>query len=88
MARKHLEMYSKYPEKKETINSLPLVHKYTFFVAYRLFLSINHDDDPEQYTARFEKPFHLVIAGVFAVHINFPRITFNRAIRASKMIRN
>ncbi|XP_047331704.1 beta-amyrin 28-monooxygenase-like [Impatiens glandulifera] len=61
----------------------PLAKKYTFTLACRLFLSV---DNPTE-IARFSDPFHLLVAGILSVPINFPGTKFNKAINATKTIR-
>ncbi|KAH6779222.1 cytochrome P450 [Perilla frutescens var. hirtella] len=78
IAKKHLESHW-----DSEITVLPLAKQYTFAVACRLFLSI---DDPK-HIARFEKPFHVLVAGVLSIPINLPGTPFNRAIRAANLIR-
>lgn len=80
IAKKHLD--TQWDSEKE-ITVLPLAKQYTFAVACRLFLSI---DDPK-HIAKFEKPFHVLVAGVLSIPINFPGTPFNRAIRAANVIR-
>uniref|UniRef100_A0A1W7HBT7 Cytochrome P450 n=1 Tax=Scoparia dulcis TaxID=107240 RepID=A0A1W7HBT7_SCODU len=82
IARKHLNS-SKWDPNNGEITVLPLAKQYTFAVACKLFLSI---DDPK-HIAKFEKPFHVLVAGVLSIPINFPGTSFNRAIKAANLIR-
>ncbi|EYU26125.1 hypothetical protein MIMGU_mgv1a024381mg [Erythranthe guttata] len=86
IAREHLETHWECPQgggRENIVTVLPLVKKFTFAVACRLFLSI---DDPVQ-IARFDKTFRQLVAGVLSVPVNFPGTCFNRAIKAANSIR-
>ncbi|CAA3029552.1 beta-amyrin 28-oxidase-like [Olea europaea subsp. europaea] len=80
IAREHLKI--NWDCNKE-ITVLPLAKQYTFAVACKLFLSV---DDPK-HIAKFEKPFHVLVAGVLSIPINLPGTPFNRAIKAASLIR-
>ncbi|XP_052197100.1 dammarenediol 12-hydroxylase-like [Diospyros lotus] len=59
------------------------VTKYTFMLACRLFLSI---EDPIK-IEKLGKPFGDITAGTVSMAINLPGTAFNRAIKASKLMR-
>ncbi|KAH7571326.1 hypothetical protein JRO89_XS04G0023300 [Xanthoceras sorbifolium] len=71
-------------EGKQQVIVFPLVKSFTFCVACKVFLSI---EDP-QHVAKLANPFDSVISGLFSIPINFPGTAFNRAIKASKEIRD
>ncbi|KAL9153841.1 hypothetical protein ABFS82_10G074400 [Erythranthe guttata] len=83
IAREHLETHWECGGRENIVTVLPLVKKFTFAVACRLFLSI---DDPV-HIARFDKPFCVLAAGVLSVPVDFPGTRFNRAIKAADSIR-
>ncbi|VVB01526.1 unnamed protein product [Arabis nemorensis] len=62
---------------------LPLTKKFTFSIACRLFLSM---DDPER-IRKLGEPFNRVATGVLSIPINLPGTRFNRAIKASRLLR-
>jgi cytochrome P450 family 26 subfamily A len=68
---------------KAEVVVFPLAKSYTFELACRLFLSI---EDPS-HIARFSHPFNQITSGIFTIPIDFPGTPFNRAIKASKLIR-
>ncbi|XP_057517280.1 beta-amyrin 28-monooxygenase-like [Amaranthus tricolor] len=70
-------------ENKKNIIIFPLAKKYTFWVACRLFLSIN---DPN-HIAHFANPFNVIASGIISIPINFPGTPFNKAIKAANFIR-
>ncbi|TXG69517.1 hypothetical protein EZV62_004452 [Acer yangbiense] len=79
MAKDHIHKeWSPYKE----VRVSPLSKKYTIALACRLFLSI---EDPKT-VAEFTQPYDLAIAGVISVPINLPGTTFNRALKASKIL--
>ncbi|CAN8232679.1 unnamed protein product [Cochlearia groenlandica] len=61
----------------------PLAKKFTFSIACRLFLSM---DDHER-VIKLEEPFNTVAIGIFSIPIDLPGTRFNRAIKASKLLR-
>ncbi|KAI4353000.1 hypothetical protein L6164_007199 [Bauhinia variegata] len=71
-------------EKKSQVTVFPLVKRYTFWLACRLFLSV---EDPN-HIAKFADPFHLLASGIISIPIDLPGTPFNRAIKASNFIRN
>ncbi|KAK8506339.1 hypothetical protein V6N13_016442 [Hibiscus sabdariffa] len=70
-------------EDKDRVLVFPLAKRYTFWLACRLFLSI---EDPG-HVAKFEAPFHLLASGIISLPIDLPGTPFNRAIKASNFIR-
>ncbi|KAJ0020201.1 hypothetical protein Pint_32426 [Pistacia integerrima] len=70
-------------EGKEQVTVYPLSKSYTFWVACKVFLSI---DDPER-VAKFAEPFDLLASGVLSLPIDLPGTLFNRAIKASNFVR-
>lgn len=70
-------------ENKEDVFVFPLAKRYTFWLACRLFLSV---DDPN-HIARFADPFHLLVSGVISIPVNLPGTPFNKAIKAAEFIR-
>ncbi|XP_054799059.1 beta-amyrin 28-monooxygenase-like [Prosopis cineraria] len=80
LAQRHFA--SGWENKKEVI-VFPLAKRYTFWLACRIFLSI---EDPN-HVARFADPFHLLASGIISMPIDVPGTPFNKAIKASKFIR-
>ncbi|XP_044473301.1 beta-amyrin 28-monooxygenase-like isoform X2 [Mangifera indica] len=70
-------------EGQEQLKVFPLAKKYTFWVACRIFLSL---EDPKR-VAKFADSFNVLVSGVISLPVNFPGTPFNRAIKASNMIR-
>ncbi|KAK6272847.1 hypothetical protein POUND7_009930 [Theobroma cacao] len=70
-------------ENKDEVVVFPLAKRYTFWLACRLFLSI---EDPN-HVAKFEGPFHLLASGIISLPIDLPGTPFNRGIKASNFIR-
>ncbi|XAR73903.1 hypothetical protein NMG60_11008024, partial [Bertholletia excelsa] len=77
--KQHLEMNWAGEEVKVS----PAVTKYTFMLACRLFLSI---EDPMK-VEELGKPFGDITAGTVSMAINVPGTAFNRAIKASRVMR-
>ncbi|GMQ02571.1 hypothetical protein CsSME_00048732 [Camellia sinensis var. sinensis] len=65
------------------VTVFPLSKLYTFWLACRLFISV---EDPE-HVAKFSKPFELVAYGMFSIPIDLPGTAFNKGIKAANMIR-
>ncbi|PIA51810.1 hypothetical protein AQUCO_01100589v1 [Aquilegia coerulea] len=80
IAKQHLK--NEWENRKEVM-VFPLSKGYTFALACKLFMSI---DDPIQ-LARFADPFAILASGVIAIPINLPGTSFNKAIKASELIR-
>ncbi|KAK6263849.1 hypothetical protein QUC31_011977 [Theobroma cacao] len=70
-------------EGKQEITVFPLAKRYTFWVACKVFLSI---EDPE-HVSKFADPFNALASGIISVPINLPGTPFRRAINASELIR-
>ncbi|KAL7165798.1 hypothetical protein ACSBR2_036631 [Camellia fascicularis] len=65
------------------VTVFPLSKLYTFWLACRLFISV---EDPE-HVAKFSKPFELVASGMFSIPIDLPGTAFNKGIKAANLIR-
>ncbi|CAA3029549.1 beta-amyrin 28-oxidase-like [Olea europaea subsp. europaea] len=70
-------------EKKNEVNVFPLANRYTFWLACRLFVSV---EDPT-HIAKFADPFNALASGLISIPIDLPGTPFNRAIKASNFIR-
>ncbi|KAK9757076.1 hypothetical protein RND81_01G137900 [Saponaria officinalis] len=70
-------------EGKSKIEVFPLAKRYTFWLACRLFLSI---DDPV-HVAKFADPFNDIASGIISIPIDLPGTPFNRGIKASNVVR-
>ncbi|WCJ34670.1 Beta-amyrin 28-monooxygenase [Euphorbia peplus] len=70
-------------EGKEQVTVFPLAKNFTFWLACRLFLSL---DDPN-HIAKFSEPFELLASGIISIPIDLPGTPFRRGINASKFIR-
>ena len=68
---------------KQEITVFPLAKRYTFWVACKVFLSI---EDPE-HVAKLADPFNALASGIISIPINLPGTPFRRAINASELIR-
>ena len=80
IARRHFEVGW---EGKQEVTVFPLAKNYTFWLACRLFLSI---EDPK-HVAKFADPFTVLASGILSIPIDLPGTPFNRAIKASKVIK-
>lgn len=80
IAQKHLNSDW---ENKKVVEVFPLSKLYTFWLACRLFISV---EDPKQ-VAEFLEPFELLAAGMFSIPIDLPGTPLNRAVKASNLIR-
>ncbi|CAI0628102.1 unnamed protein product [Linum tenue] len=80
VARRHFDSLW---EDRDEVEVLPLAKKYTFWVACRVFVSL---DDPAQ-IAELGVPFDDVAAGIFTLPYDLPGTPFRRAVRSSKFIR-
>ncbi|KAL5813750.1 hypothetical protein ACOSQ4_024391 [Xanthoceras sorbifolium] len=80
IAQKHFESGW---DNKQQVTVFPLAKRYTFWVACKVFLSI---EDP-QHVAKFADPFNALASGIISIPINFPGTSFNIAIKASNEIR-
>ncbi|EOY17368.1 hypothetical protein QUC31_001434 [Theobroma cacao] len=80
MAKEHLDQHwSPYNQ----VQVFPLSKKYTFSLACRLFMSVRDREEIE----KFAKPFSIATAGLVSVPIDLPGTTFNRAVKAGRVIR-
>ncbi|GER41750.1 cytochrome P450 [Striga asiatica] len=70
-------------ENNDTVLVFPLAKSYTFWLACRLFLSMEDSSSVE----RFAEPFNELASGLISVPVDLPGTPFNRAIRASNFIR-
>ncbi|EOY29088.1 Cytochrome P450 - like 10 [Theobroma cacao] len=70
-------------DNEQEVTVFPLAKRFTFWLACRLFLSI---EDP-QHVAKFSEPFNALASGIISIPIDFPGTPFNRAIKASNLIR-
>ncbi|GMH11788.1 hypothetical protein Nepgr_013629 [Nepenthes gracilis] len=70
-------------ENKEEVVVFPLAKRYTFLLACRLFMSL----EDSNCIARFDHSFQLLVPGIFSIPIDLPGMPFNRAIKASNIIR-
>ncbi|KAL9281359.1 unnamed protein product [Arabidopsis thaliana] len=61
----------------------PLTKKFTFSIACRSFLSM---EDPAR-VRKLEEQFNTVAVGIFSIPIDLPGTRFNRAIKASRLLR-
>ncbi|KAM7515199.1 hypothetical protein LguiA_004782 [Lonicera macranthoides] len=79
MARDHLE--AEWLPNDE-VKVYPLMKKYTFDLACKLFMSI---DDPE-HVNRLATHFTLITSGIFSVPIDLPGTAYNGAIKGGKLL--
>ena len=70
-------------DNRDEVIVFPLAKRFTFWLACRLFMSI---EDPA-HVAKFEKPFHVLASGLITIPIDLPGTPFHRAIKASNFIR-
>ncbi|XP_052184078.1 beta-amyrin 28-monooxygenase-like [Diospyros lotus] len=70
-------------ENKGQVIVYHLTKRYTFWLACRLFVSV---DDPD-HVAKFADPFKLLIPGILSVPIDLPGTPLNKAVKASNFIR-
>lgn len=70
-------------ENRNQVTVFPLAKRYTFWLACRLFLSL---EDPN-HVAKFADPFDVLASGLISIPIDLPGTPFNRAIKASNFIR-
>ncbi|KAJ7973663.1 Cytochrome P450 [Quillaja saponaria] len=70
-------------ENKNQVIVFPLAKRYTFWLACRLFISV---EDPT-HVSRFADPFQLLAAGIISIPIDLPGTPFRKAINASQFIR-
>ncbi|PHU17805.1 Beta-amyrin 28-oxidase [Capsicum chinense] len=70
-------------ENHDQVVVFPLAKQYTFWLACRLFLSVEDPND----VAKFADPFDVLASGLISIPIDMPGTPFNRAIKASTSIR-
>lgn len=70
-------------ENRKEVTVFPLAKRYTFWLACRLFISV---EDPNHVT-QFANPFNLLASGIISIPIDIPGTSFNRAIKAAQFIR-
>ncbi|KAK7374601.1 hypothetical protein VNO80_08034 [Phaseolus coccineus] len=70
-------------ENNTSVIVFPLAKSYTFWVACRLFLSV---DDPI-HVAKLAESFNIIVPGVMSLPIDLPGTPFNKAIKASVIIK-
>ncbi|KAK4279476.1 hypothetical protein QN277_011254 [Acacia crassicarpa] len=70
-------------ENKKEVTVFPLAKRYTFWLACRIFMSV---EDPN-HVAKFADPFQQLASGIISMPIDLPGTPFNKAIKASKFIR-
>ncbi|KAE8735497.1 Beta-amyrin 28-oxidase [Hibiscus syriacus] len=80
IAQRHFETYW---EGQSQVSMLPLAKNYTFWMANKVFLSM---EEPE-HVARLARPFNVLASGVISIPIDLPGTPFNRAIKALNMVR-
>ncbi|CAK7339793.1 unnamed protein product [Dovyalis caffra] len=80
IAQRHIEASW---EGKQQVTAFPLAKMYTFWIACKVFLSI---DDPKD-VAKLAHPFNNLAYGIISFPIDLPGTSFNRSIKASKWVR-
>lgn len=70
-------------ENKEEVVTFPLTKNFTFWLAIRLFVSI---EDPVM-VEKFAEPFNLLASGLISIPIDLPGTPFHKAIKSSNLIR-
>ncbi|KAL8158590.1 hypothetical protein V2J09_000127 [Rumex salicifolius] len=80
IARRH---FDESWEGKDEILVFPLAKRYTFWLACKIFLSL---EDPN-HIARFADPFNHIASGIITLPVDLPGTPFNRAIKSAKFIR-
>ncbi|KAG5564845.1 hypothetical protein RHGRI_000891 [Rhododendron griersonianum] len=70
-------------ENKDQIIVFPLSKRYTFWLACRIFLSMEDTKDVDKFLERF----NLIAEGLLSLPVDLPGTPFNRAIKASDYIR-
>ncbi|KAK4483729.1 hypothetical protein RD792_010931 [Penstemon davidsonii] len=80
IAQKH---FNDYWGNKNEIETFPLAKNYTFWIACRLFVSVEDPDLVE----KFAEPFNLLASGLISIPIDLPGTPFYKAIKASNYIR-
>ncbi|KAI4380231.1 hypothetical protein MLD38_006446 [Melastoma candidum] len=70
-------------EGKDRVEALPLVDQYMFSSISKLFIGIND----LEHIFKLTDLVHVVFTGIFSIPINHPGTSFNRAIKAGKVIK-
>ncbi|KAM7477443.1 hypothetical protein LguiA_025656 [Lonicera macranthoides] len=70
-------------DNKDEVVVFPLAKRFTFWLACRLFMSIEDPNDVK----KFEEPFEHIASGLISVPIDLPGTPFRRGIKASSYIR-
>ncbi|CDP14237.1 unnamed protein product [Coffea canephora] len=70
-------------ENKDQVEVFPLCKNYTFWIASRLFVSV---EEPTE-VAKLLEPFNVLASGLISVPVDLPGTPFNKAIKASNEIR-
>ncbi|CAI9099011.1 OLC1v1035755C1 [Oldenlandia corymbosa var. corymbosa] len=70
-------------ENQDKVEVFPLCKNYTFWIAARLFVSV---EDPAE-VAKLLEPFNVLASGLISVPVDLPGTPFNKAIKASNQIR-
>ncbi|KAL9150390.1 hypothetical protein ABFS82_12G165300 [Erythranthe guttata] len=80
IARRH---FSDGWENRDEVVVFPLAKNYTFWLACRLFVSI---EDPS-HVEKFAEPFNLLAAGLISIPVDLPGTPFSKGIKASNYVR-
>ncbi|KAM5551625.1 beta-amyrin 28-monooxygenase [Rosa sericea] len=83
VTKHHFDKHWSSLDQKQVIMFHSLAKKYTLALSCRLFLNI---EDP-QVIAKLEKPIRHINAGLVSLPVDLPGTNFNRAIRASKKMK-
>nr|ANG56299.1 beta-amyrin 28-oxidase [Panax quinquefolius] len=70
-------------ENKNEVVVFPLAKSYTFWIACKVFVSV---EEPAQ-VAELLEPFSAIASGIISVPIDLPGTPFNSAIKSSKIVR-
>ncbi|KAL3743934.1 hypothetical protein ACJRO7_013222 [Eucalyptus globulus] len=70
-------------ENKDEVVVFPLAKRFTFWLACRVFVSVQ---DPD-HVAKFADPFNDIASGIFSIPIDLPGTPLNKAKHASNFIR-
>ncbi|KAM7480831.1 hypothetical protein LguiB_005414 [Lonicera macranthoides] len=70
-------------DNKDEVIIFPLAKRFTFWLACRLFMSIEDPNDVK----KFEEPIEHIASGLFSFPIDLPGTPFRRGIKASSYIR-
>ncbi|CAH9101824.1 unnamed protein product [Cuscuta europaea] len=70
-------------ENQDQVLVFPLAKRFTFWLACRIFMSV---EDPS-HVALFAEPFNVIASGFISVPVDLPGTPFRKAIQASEFIR-